>query len=310
MLVKDYKGINAKKEKAVVTEEEILQELEAFRQSATALSVVDRPAALGDTVTLDFEGWCEGEQFEGGTAEAYDLELGSHRFVPGFEDQLVGISAGEARDVNVTFPENYAPNLAGKDAVFKCKVSAVNEKSVPELDDAFAKQYGQVETLTEFKESIRAGLTARAEGVKRSEALDIVMDAIIEANPIELDAEVIEKETKALLAQMITQMSGQQLDAETFCGMAGMEREQLYDMIRPSAEKNAKVKMLVDAIAAQEGIVVTDEEMEKEIAATAQDYGMDLDQMKQYIDMEALKNDFRVQKTLDLIYNASIITEE
>ena len=310
MTVKNYKGIKAVQKAVVVTDAEIMDEIAAMQQAAAKLEEVNRPAQTGDVVTLDFEGWSEGVQFPGGTAEDYDLELGSHKFIPGFEDALAGLNAGESKDVELSFPENYTPELAGKPAVFKCKIKKVSEKKVPQIDDEFAKNQGEFDTLDELKAQIAEELKAQGEGQARGEVLDSVIDVILGENPVELDAETIEKETKELLAQMIMQMSGQQMDVDTFCGMAQMKREDLYDMIRPSAERNAAIRVLINAIADQEGIDSTDEEIDAQIKATADIYGMDFDEFKSYVNVETLKADWKVQKTMDFLYDNSEITVE
>ena len=310
MTIKNYKGIKAVQKAVAVTEAEIMDEIVAMQQSAAMLEEVDRPAQLGDTVTFDFEGWSEGVQFPGGTAEDYDLELGSHKFVPGFEEALVGTKAGDSKDVDITFPENYTPELAGKPAVFKCKIHKISVKKAPEINDDFAKAQGEFETLDDLKAQIGEELKAQAEGQARAEALDSVIDTILEENPVELDAEVIEKETKELLAQMITQMSGQQMDVDTFCGMAQMKREDLYDMIRPSAQRNASIRVIIEAIAEAEGIDSSDEEIDAQIKATADLYGMEFEQFKSFVNVDTLKADWKVQKTMDFLYDNSQITIE
>ena len=310
MTIKNYKGIKAVQKAVAITEEQIMDELAALQQASAQLEEVDRPAELGDTVNFDFEGWCEGIQFPGGTAEEYDLELGSHKFIPGFEEALVGVVAGEARDVDVTFPEQYEPSLAGKPAVFKCKVHKICVSKTPAIDDEFAKKQGDFETLDQLKAQIAEELKAQGEGQARGEVLDGIIDIILEDNPIELDADTIEKETKDLLAQMIMQMSGQPVDVDTFCGMAQMKREELYDMIRPSAQRNAAIRVLINAIADQEGIDSTDEEIDAQIKATADLYGMEFDQFKSYVNVDTLKADWKVQKTMDFLYDNAEITVE
>lgn len=310
MTIKNYKGIKATMKVAPITEEQIMDELVALQQANAQLEEVNRPAEMGDTVNFDFEGWCEGVQFPGGTAEEYDLELGSHKFIPGFEEGLVGVVAGDAKDIDVTFPEQYEPSLAGKPAVFKCKIRKVCVSKTPEINDEFAKAQGDFESLDQLKAQIAEELKAQAEGHARGEVLDSVLDVILEENPIELDADTIEKETKELLAQMIMQMSGQQMDVDTFCGMAQMKREDLYDMIRPSAQRNASVRVLINAIAEQEGIDSTDEEINAQIKATADIYGMDFEQFKSYVNFDTLKADWKVQKTMDFLYDNSVITKE
>lgn len=310
MTVKNYKGIKAVQKAVVVTEEQIMDEIVAIQQASAALEEVERPAEFGDIVTFDFEGWSEGVQFPGGTAENYDLELGSHKFVPGFEEALVGVSAGDSKDVDITFPENYAPELAGKPAVFKCKIHKVSVKKTPAIDDDFAKAQGEFENLEAMKAQIAEELKAQGEGQARGETLDKVIDVILDENPVELDAETIEKETKELLAQMIMQMSGRDMDVETFCGMAQMKREELYDMIRPSAQRNASIRIIINAIAEAEGIDSTDEEINAQIKATADLYGMDFEEFKGYVNVDTLKADWKVQKTMDFLYDNSIITIE
>ena len=241
VVVKDYKGVKVEVTKKELNEEDVEGELKAMQQRNARLVVVDRPAEDGDTVVLDYEGWCEEKQFEGGTAENQTLILGSGQFIPGFEEQLVGCKAGDAKDVEVTFPEEYhAEELAGKPAVFKCRIHEVKTQELPELDDEFAKDVSEFDTLEEVKKDIREKLEKTLQDAKEYEGKDKVLQQVYEANPLELPQAMIDSEAANMLNEFGYQLQSQGLNLDQYCKYLNKTQQQMVDEFKPDAEKRVK----------------------------------------------------------------------
>ena len=291
----DYKGLEVPKADVNVTDEEVEAEIDRMAERNSRIETVDRPAQEGDTVVLDFEGFDNGVPFEGGKGEKYSLKLGSHQFVPGFEEALVGVSAGEEKDVNVTFPENYTPELAGKPVVFKCKIHEVKETILPEKDDEFAKDVSEFDTL----DALRADIRTKRENERR-EAVERAFD--IPASMIE---EQLDKHLEQLAYQL--QMNGMKLD--DYAKMMGSDMSSLRASMRPMAETTVRNNVLLDAVAAAENITVSDEEVNDEIKKLAEQYSMEEDKVRAAVGEESLKTDLAAKKAMKLLVESAVATE-
>lgn len=309
--VKDYKGIKIDKIEHPVTDEDVQKELEAVQKRNARLVVVEREAKDGDTVMLDYAGFVGEEQFEGGTAENQSLKLGSGTFIPGFEEQLVGAKAGSDVEVKVTFPEEYhAPDLAGKEAVFKCKLHEVKEEQLPELNDDFAVDVSEFDTLEEYKNDIRAKLEASAKEAEKFETENAVLTKLCEATEIDIPEVMFEDEAEAMLQDFSMQLKQQGLSMEMYAQYLGKEAKDIKAELRPDAEKRVKNRLVLDAVAKAEEIKATKEDIEAQIEEMAKVYKMEADKMKEMMNLEvygAIAQDIKVKKTIDfLVENAEI----
>ena len=307
--VKDYKGVEIAKVETTVTDEEVDNDIALIQKRNARMVVADRAAAEGDTVVLDYAGFVGEEQFEGGTAERQTLKLGSKTFIPGFEEQLVGVAAGESKDVVVTFPEEYhAPDLAGKEAVFKCTVHEVKTEELPELNDDFAKDVSEFDTLEEFKkdtkEKIEKAAAARAENEMKNAALE----KVYEANNFEVPAVLVDNEIDQMMNEFDQQLRYQGMSLDQFFKFSGKEVAEFRNELREEAEKKVKVRMLITAIADKEDFVVTDEEVEEEMKAIADLYKIELEQVKTMLgNDDSLKKDLKARKAIDFVFENAVI---
>ena len=309
MAVINYKGRKAVKNVVKITENEVITALLDAAAQCPVTVPVERKAQTGDIVDLDFAGFCEGKQFDGGTAQGYKLELGSGTFIPGFEEQLTGLKAGEEKDVNVTFPEKYAPNLAGKDAVFKCRINTVFEKTERKLDDAFAKEVFELPDLEALKKQTKERLEHQAEAEAANEALGNIMDAIIDDNPMPLEETKVREEIGNVIRAMMVQMTGEEMEFEEFYKLAGMTAEDFEEGLRPTAERNLQMQQIIRKIAEQEGIEATDEERMQQADIMAPQFGMTGKQLLEMVEKNAFDEDIIMQKTLTFIYENADLTE-
>lgn len=302
----EYKGLEVEKVDTEVTDEDVEKELKELQKRHAELVVKeDEPAAEGDTVVIDFEGFVDGEAFEGGQAENHSLELGSGSFIPGFEDQLVGVKAGEEKEVNVTFPEEYhAEELAGKDAVFKVKVHEVKSLELPELDDDFAIDVDdEVETLDALKEKIKN----RLKDEKEHQAKHIIENAVIEkaaANAeIDIPEVMIENEIERMLREFDQQLQAQGLNLDLYSQFSGQDKDALKDSMKQDAEKRVRASLTIEAIADAENIEVTEEEVNQELEKMSEMYNMPAEQIKQLLggSTDSIKNDLRFNKAVQLL---------
>lgn len=308
--VKDYKGVEIETISSEVTDEDIDNELKARAKRNARMVTVDRPAKEGDTVLIDYEGWVGDNQFEGGTAERQPLKLGSGTFIPGFEEQLVGVSTGEDKDVKVTFPEEYhAEDLAGKEAVFKCKVHEVKEEEIPEINDEFVKDISEFDTLDEFKADIKEELAktkaARAENAMKNS----VLAKVFEANDIDVPDVMVESEIDNMMSEFDQQLRSQGLDLNTYMQYLGKEPKDFRDELKEEAHKKVKTRMIVTAVADQEKFEVTDEEIDQELENIAKQYGFEADKMKETLGVQNLgmiAGDIKVRKAVDLMYDSAV----
>ena len=302
-----YKGLEVPKHEVKVEESEVDAEVGRMAERNARIETVDRAAANGDTVVIDFEGFVDDQPFQGGKAEDYSLTLGSGSFIPGFEDALVGAVAGEERDVNVTFPEDYsAKELAGKPAVFKCKVHEVKESIKPELDDEFAKDVSEFDTLDALKDDIRTRFTkSRTEQNERAfESAAVQMAA---ANmTCNIPACMIDEQVDHQIEQFAYQLQSQGMKMEDYVKMVGGDLSSLRASMRPMAEQTVRSDILLSEIAHAENLEVTDEEVEEELKKLAEQYQMELDKVKAAVDTAAVKSDLMGKKAAKIITDNAV----
>ena len=302
-----YKGLEVPKAEATVSDEEVEAEVDRMAQQNARIATVERPAQKGDTVVLDFEGFVDGVAFEGGKGENHSLELGSGQFIPGFEDQLVGVSAGESKDVVVTFPEQYgAKELAGKEATFKCTVHEVKEKSLPEKDDEFVKDVSEFDTLDELRADIRArALKEKEDGIQSAFENACVAKAV-ENMTAEIPACMIEEQLDKQIEEFGYQLQRNGMSMDDYVKMLGGDTSRLRDTFRPMAENNVKANVLIAQIIEEEKIEVSDEEVEAEVAKLAEQYKMEADKVKEYLPVESIKSDLSYRKAVKLIADSAV----
>ena len=301
-----YKGIEVPKREVKVEESEVDAEVNRMAERNARIETVDRAAQMGDTVVIDFEGFEGGKPFQGGKAEDYSLTLGSGSFIPGFEEALVGAVAGEARDVNVTFPENYAKELAGKPAVFKCKVHEVKESIKPELDDEFAKDVSEFDTLDALKNDIRERFTKSREE-QNERAFESSAVQLAAANmTCNVPACMIDEQVDHQIEQFAYQLQSQGMKMEDYTKMIGGDLSSLRQSMRPMAEQTVRSDILLSEIARAENLEVTDEEVEEELKKLAEQYQMELDKVKAAVDTAAVKSDLMGKKAAKIITDNAV----
>ena len=304
-----YKGLEGVYAEAEVTDEEVEAALADARKRNARFVDVDRPVQQGDSIVLNFEGFVDGVAFEGGKADNYTLEIGSGAFIPGFEDQLVGLAAGQEGEVKVTFPEQYAENLAGKDAVFKVKVHTVREPELPELDDEFAKDVSEFDTLEEYKADLRKNLAeSRKTEAERSFKSEI-MNQALDNMTAEVPESMIAEKTNEFLDNYADSMGlrGRVSREELIKGM-GMGEEEFNSMMRPGALRQVQADLLLDAVVKAEGLEATEEEKADFYKKLEEDYGENAEQIKAMIDEKLMARDIERRKAADLIYSSAVKT--
>ena len=302
----EYKGVEVEKVDAEVTDEDVQAELlNVQKQNSRTIPVEDRAAKMDDEVTIDFEGFVDGEAFEGGKGENYQLTLGSHSFIDTFEDQIVGKNIGEEFDVNVTFPEDYqAEDLAGKPAVFKCKLNGIKETELPELDDEFASEVSEFDTLDEYKADLKATLKVKKEKAAKNTKEGLVIDQIIENSTMEIPDAMLDTTKEQMLNEFSQQLSYQGLSVDQYFQFTGMTKEKFLETSTPEAERRIKSRLVLEAIAKAEDIQVSEEELNDELKKMADMYQMDLEQLTGLVgdsEKDAIKQDIAVQKAVDLV---------
>lgn len=313
-----YKGLEMEEQDTEVKDEEIEEQLKRLQERYAELAVKeDGTVEKGDTVVLDFEGFVDGKPFDGGKAENYSLEIGSNAFIPGFEDQLVGMKANEEKEINVTFPEDYhAEELKGKDAVFKVKVHEIKVKQLPELDDEFAKDVDDdVETLDQLKEKIKNQLKEQKETAALNAQRDQVVEKAAENAEIDVPDVMIEREIDRMIRELEQQMAAQGVTMKMYYNITGTDEQSLREQMKESAEKRVRASLTLEAIADAENIEVSDEEVEKDIKETADNFGLSVEQVKQMLDIQggsdAVKNDLRIRKAIDfLVENGTVVPKK
>lgn len=309
--VKDYKGVEIEKISEELDEDAVEKELEALQKRNARLVSVDREAQDGDTVIIDYAGFVGEDQFEGGTAENYSLKLGSGAFIPGFEEQLVGKKAGEEVEVKVTFPEEYhAPDLAGKEAVFKCKVHEVKAEELPKLDDDFASDVSEFDTLDEFKKDLQEKLEESAKKTAVQRMQDAAVRAVVDANDFDIPEVIVDDEIQAMIRDFDRQLSYQGLNIQQFMQFSGKEMEEIKKEFKEDAEKRAKTKMVIEAVAKKENFEVTDEEIEEDLQKMADLYKIELSKIKEILGdshKEATIMELKMRKAVDFIYDNAVV---
>ena len=302
----DYKGVEVPKSEIAVTDEEVDAEVKKEQdKNARTVAVEDRAAANGDITTIDFEGFVDGVAFDGGKGTDYALTLGSGTFIPGFEDQLVGANAGDHVEVKVTFPEEYqAKELAGKEAVFQCDVKKVEAKELPELDDDFAQDVSEFDTLAEYKEDVKKNLTEKKEKAARTAKENAAVDKAIENAQMEIPDAMLNTQVRQMLDDFSRRMQSQGLTMEQYFQFTGMTLEKMQEEMKPQALKRIQTRLVLEKIAEVENIQPTDEEVEEEFKKMADAYKMEVEKIKELLgdrELEQMKKDMAVQKAVTLI---------
>ena len=310
----DYKGLEVAPADRTVTDEEVEAELKREQEkNSRQVTVEDRGAEMGDTVTMDYEGRIDGELFEGGSAKEFDLKLGSHSFIPGFEEGLVGVMAGETKDVEVTFPEEYhAEELKGKPAVFTCTIHKVSATELPELDDDFAQDVSEFDTLAEYRADVRGKLEERKANQARQQIRDAALAKAAAYAQMEIPEPMIDTYAENMVENYARRIQAQGMSFDQYLSMFGSTAEEMKTQMRPQAEVQIRSELVLDKIAETENIEVSDEELDKEIADMAENYGLEADRMKELIGEEEKRNirkDLASRKALDLIADAAVETE-
>ena len=307
----EYKGVEVPKSEIAVTDEEVDAEVKKEQdKNARTVAVEDRAAANGDITTIDFEGFVDGVAFEGGKGTDYALTLGSGTFIPGFEDQLVGANTGDHVEVKVTFPEEYqAKELAGKEAVFQCDVKKIETKEVPELDDEFAKDVSEFDTLAEYKEDVKKKLTEKKEKEARTAKENAAVDKAIENAQMDIPELMTKTECRQMMDDFSRRMQQQGLSMEQYFQFTGQSVEKMMEDMKPQALKRIQTRLVLEKIAEVENIQPTEEEVNEEISKMAEMYKMEADKLKDLIgenEMEQMKKDMAVQKAVTLVADAAV----
>ena len=307
----EYKGLTAEKAEVAISDEDVDNELKPFINRATRMVTVERAAETGDTVVIDFEGFLDGKPFDGGKAEGHSLELGSGSFVPGFEDQIVGHSAGEEFDVNVTFPTEYqAAELAGKEAVFKIKLHEVKYKELPALDDELAKDCSEYDTLEAFKESIRKNNQEQLDKQDDLAVENALVDQVIESMEAEIPQAMYDARMDEMVNDFAFRVEQQGLRLEDYLKYMGQTVEQFRASFMPQAEKQVKIRLALEAVAAAENIEASEEEVSAEIKRIADQYKMEEDKVRELVNVDDLKKDLAINKAIDFIKSHANVVEK
>ena len=304
----DYKGVEVPKTEIAVTDEEVDAEVKKEQDKSSRTVVVeDRAAANGDITTIDFEGFVDGVAFDGGKGSDYALTLGSGTFIPGFEDQLVGANTGDHVEVKVTFPEEYqAKELAGKEAVFQCDVKKIETKEVPELDDEFAKDVSEFDTLAEYKEDVKKKLTEKKEKEARTAKENAAVDKAIENAQMDIPELMTKTECRQMMDDFSRRMQQQGLSMEQYFQFTGAALDKMMEQVKPQAETRIKSRLVLEAVAAKEGIEATEEDYEEEIKTMAEVYQMEPDKIKEMLhekSVKGIKEDIAVKKAAEFVVN-------
>lgn len=305
----EYKGIEAPYAEPVVTDEEIDQQVEDTRKRNARYIDVERPVKEGDTIVFDFEGFVDGVPFEGGKAENYSLEIGSGMFIPGFEDQLVGMEPETDGEVNVTFPEQYDPKLAGKDATFKVKIHAVREPQLPELDDEFAKDVSEFDTLDEYKADLKAKTLERKTEGAEADFKNAVISKAIENMEVSIPESMIAEKIDEFLMNYADSMGARGMSRENLLKAMGLDDATFSAMMRPAAERQVQADLLLEAVAKAENIEATEEDKNEFYNKLAADYGEEAEKIKGMIDENLMVQDIVHRKAADVMYDSAVKTE-
>lgn len=303
----EYKSLKGKMLDTEATDEDVENELKSMQdRNSRLVTVEDRESQMGDTCDIDFEGFVDGVAFEGGKGENYPLELGSDSFIPGFEEQVAGHKTGEEFDVNVTFPEQYEPSLAGKDAVFKCKINEIKTKELPELDDEFAKDVSEFDTLDELKADLKKQISERKEANAKTDYENQLIDQVVENMEVEIPECMNKQKCDEMIQDYSYRLQMQGLDLNTYLQYLGQTMEQFREQFMDGAKQQVKVKLALDAIVKAENIEATEEEIAEEIAKLAEQYNMEADKIKAAVPQEQLTDDIVTRKAVDFVVDNSV----
>ena len=300
-----YKGLSAEKEEVKVSASDVDTRLKALADRNTRLVSVDREAKEGDTAVIDFEGFLDGKSFDGGKGENYSLELGSHTFIPGFEEQVVGMKAGDEKDLHVTFPEDYHQDLAGKAVVFKVKVHEVKEKEVPAMDDEFAKDVSEFDTLKDLKADLKKKITAEREDTAKRAFEDALMEQVAEGITADVPDAMVEAQARQFLDNFKMQLAQQGIKYDEYMKATGMDESKLVEDAKEPALKQVRMDLAMAAIIKEENIDATDEEVEAEFQKMADQYGMDLETVKKYLQADQVKDQLKSQKAIAVVADSA-----
>ena len=301
-----YKGLEVEKAEATVTDAQVQAELDRMAQNVASTETVERAAEMGDTANIDFEGFDNGVAFEGGKGENFDLKLGSGQFVPGFEEQIVGMTAGEEKDIDITFPENYQADLAGKAVVFHVKLNKVTVTTTPELDDEFAKDVSEFDTLEELKADIRAMALEQAEKQINSAFEQAAVEKAAENTTVDMPKALVESELDTQMERFAYQLQMSGYSMEQYAQMMGGDVNTMRNAFRPAAEKQAKTSVTLEKIVEVEGITVSDEEIEAEFAALAEQYQLEVEKVKEMVPMAELTGSLTTRKAVKIIVDSAV----
>ena len=303
----EYKGLSAEKDEVKVGAADVNERLKNMQDRNTRLVSVEREAKNGDTVVIDFEGFLDGVAFEGGKGENYSLELGSSSFVPGFEEQLVGLKAGEEKDLDITFPEQYTPELAGKAVVFKVKVHEVKGKEVPELDDEFAKDVSEFDTLKELKADLKKKITEERQKAADSAFEDKLMEMVAENLTVEIPDAMVETQARQFIDNFKMQLAQSGIPYEQYQQMTGNTEEKMLEEAKDPALRQVKVDLAIAAIVKAENIEISDEEVEAEYNKMAEMYGMEVEMVKKYLTDDQIKDQLCTQKAVSVVADSAVV---
>ena len=303
----DYKGLEAEMLSAEVSDEDVENELKSLQERNSRLvTVEDRAAEMGDSVELDFEGFVDGVAFDGGKGENYPLELGTGAFIPGFEEQVAGHNSEEEFDVNVTFPEEYQEDLAGKEAVFKCKIHEIKHKELPELDDDFAKDVSEFDTLDELKEDVKKQIAEKKETEAKNDFENKLLELVIENIEAEIPDCMFDQKVDEMVQDYAYRLQMQGLDLNTYLQYLGQDMDQFKAQFEEGAKKQVKVSLALEAIVEAEKIEANDDEISAEVDKLAEQYGMEADQIKAAVPEAQLAQDIKTRKAVDLIVESAV----
>ena len=307
----EYKGIEVESKEAEVTDEEIEEEINKVRENnSRMITIEDRAVEDGDTVTIDFDGYVDGEQFEGGMAEDYSLVIGSHTFIDNFEEQLIGKNIGDDVEVNVTFPDQYqAEELRNKEALFKVKINAIKMKELPDADDEFAQEVSDFDTLDEYKEDLRKRLLENKEAALKREKEEEVVGAIIENAQMDIPDPMVNAQTQQMTQEFAQRLQSQGLSLEQYMQLTGMTPQKMLEELKPQALKRIQSRLVLEAVVAAENIEASEEDFDKEIENMAEMYNMEADKLRDLVgedEKEQIRMDIAVQKAVDFVVEASV----
>ena len=301
-----YKGLEAPKAEVKVTAADVNARLKEMADRNSRMVSVERKVKKGDVANIDFEGFMDGVPFDGGKSDNFDLEIGSGQFVPGFEDQIIGMEIGEEKDLDITFPEDYHADLAGKSVVFHVKVNAVKVKETPALDDEFAKDVSEFDTLAELKKDVKAKLTEEREEAGRRAFEDVVMNKVAEGIQADIPDAMVEEQAHRFVENLKMQVQSQGIPFEQYMQMTNMDEEKLLEEAMGPAVGQVRMDLAVTAIVKEENIEVSDEEVEAEIAKMAEQYGMDVERVKQFVNPELIKEEVARRKAVSLVVDSAV----